>query len=40
MNGAKKLLMAAAGGAGGDPVYVEDVFSSISIVRDDHVTRR
>ncbi len=28
MTGAKKLLMAAAGGAGGDKVYVDDVFST------------
>ena len=28
MSGAKKVLMAAAGNAGGDPVYVDDVFST------------
>jgi hypothetical protein len=27
-NAANKLLLAAAGNAGGDPVYVDDVFST------------
>tara|TARA_R110002020_G_scaffold56665_2_gene156598 strand:- start:1229 stop:3166 length:1938 start_codon:yes stop_codon:yes gene_type:complete len=34
MAGSKKLLMAAAGGAGSDPVYVEDVFSTFLYAGD------
>ncbi len=40
MTGAKKLLMAAAGGAGGDKVYVDDVFGTFLYEGDTSATSR